>query len=300
MGFSMCHPAVNLIYFACMLGCTLTIRHPVFLGISLAAAFVYSIRLSGRRALCRNLCLLPLAAAFALWYGAYHHFGVTVLGINAVGNALTLESHLYGLTLGLSAAGTIMWLSCIHAVFTADKVVYLFGRVSPRLALFLAVLLRLVPRIRAQWRLLVQSRWGIGRTMRQGSPLRRLQNGLRCCSALIGWSIEAIAGACDAMICRGVKLRGRTAFSIYRFDNRDRALVVGIFFCITLTAMGLLLHQGNVAFDPMLRLNPITLRSFFFYGGYGALCLLPVALDAVTELRFRRAKQRAFRQRMHA
>ena len=69
-----------------------------------------------------------------------------------MGNEITLESLLYGLMLGGTIAAVLMWLSCLHTVFTADKTVYLAGRIAPKLALFLAILLRLVPRIKAQWR----------------------------------------------------------------------------------------------------------------------------------------------------
>ena len=48
------------------------------------------------------------------------------------------------------------------------------------------------------------------------------------------------------MRSRGSLLRGRTAFSIYRFDNRDRAFVIALFTCITLTAMGVILGASNV------------------------------------------------------
>ena len=48
------------------------------------------------------------------------------------------------------AGGVCVWFSCIFFVFTTDKVVYLFGKVSPRLSLFLAIGLRMVPRIQKE------------------------------------------------------------------------------------------------------------------------------------------------------
>ena len=55
---------------------------------------------------------------------------------------------------------------------------------------------------------------------------------------LITWMISALALESDSMRSRGSLLRGRTAFSIYRFDNRDRAFVIALFSGITLTAIG--------------------------------------------------------------
>lgn len=66
---------------------------------------------------------------------------------------------------------------------------------------------------------------------------------------LITWMISALALESDSMRSRSSLLRGRTAFSIYRFDNRDRAFVIALFNCITLTAINsfewLVLIIGN-------------------------------------------------------
>ena len=100
--------------------------------------FVSSMKRNGKRAVIFNLCLLPLVVCFALYYSSYHHFGVTVLKQNFIGNNLTVESFVYGLVIGLRFATLCMWLEAIFRVVTSDKVVYLFGRVSPRLSLFLS------------------------------------------------------------------------------------------------------------------------------------------------------------------
>ena len=250
MGFEACHPAVNLIYFAAVITGMIAFRHPVFLGISFACAFAYSVRRNRWKAVIFNAVLLPLTVLFAFYYSSYHHFGMTELGVNFVGNRITLESLVYGLVIGFAAAGVMIWMSCVYSVFTTDKVVYLFGKVSPRLSLALAVLLRLVPRIKAQARKINTARRGIGRGTDQGGFFWRIINRICIFSMLISWTIGALAQASDSMRSRGSTLRGRTAFSIYRFDNRDRAYVIGLFACLTVTAMGYLLRQTRMVYDP--------------------------------------------------
>lgn len=291
MGFDACHPAINFIYFAAVIAGTCCFQHPVFLGLSLVCAFAYSVKRNRGRAVIFNLCLLPLAALFALYYSSYHHFGVTNLRQNFIGNQLTLESLVYGLVIGLTVAGILMWVSCVHSVFSTDKVVYLFGRVSPRLSLFLAILLRMVPRIKAQAKRIHTAQRGIGRGIGQGNLFRRLQNLIRIVSMLITWTIEALATSSESMQNRGSTLRGRTAFSIYRFDNRDRAYVVGMFACLTVTLMGYLLQQTRIQYNPRIVMNPITSMSWVFYAGYAALCLMPMGLELWTEYRFNRARR---------
>ena len=161
MRFSDYHPGINFCFFAAALAGTILFRHPVYLILSLCAATLWSMELKGARALGFDAFALLLAALFALWYASYHHFGVTPLWTNRVGNEIMLESLLYGLMLGGTIAAVLVWLSCLHIVFTADKTVYLAGRIAPKLALFLAILLRLVPRIKTQWRRTAAARRGI-------------------------------------------------------------------------------------------------------------------------------------------
>ena len=150
MGFERCHPAVNFLFFTAVIAGAVLFQHPVFLAISFFCACAYSIWRNGKKAAAFAGCLLPLIVAFALYYSSYHHFGVTVLRQNFIGNNMTLESLVYGIALGVSIAGMMIWFSCVYSVVSTDKVVYLFGRVSPKLSLFLAIFLRMVPRIKGE------------------------------------------------------------------------------------------------------------------------------------------------------
>ena len=291
MGFEKCHPAVNFLYFAAVIMGMITFQHPIFLSISFVCAFAYSIKRNHWKALLFNLVTLPLIAAFALYYSSYNHFGVTVLRQNFIGNNMTLESLVYGFVLGTVAAGVCIWFSCVYSVFTTDKVVYLFGKVSPRLSLFLAILLRMVPRIKKEAKKINTAQRGIGRSVNQGKLWQRARNCIRIFSVLITWTIESLSTASESMRSRGSSLRGRKAFSIYRFDNRDRAYVITLFTCLTLIIMGVLLKQTDILYDPRIRMNPITSMSWFFYAGYGFFCLMPLMLEVWTEYRFKKARR---------
>lgn len=291
MGFEKCHPAVNLIYFATVIAGMITFQHPVFLTISFVCAFVYSIKRGGWKALLFNTVLIPLIAAYAFYYSSYHHFGVTVLKQNMIGNNMTLESLVYGFVLGLIVAGVLVWFSCVHTVFTTDKVVYLFGRVSPRMSLFLAIFLRMVPRVKKEAKKINMAQCGIGRGFHQGNVFQRLRNGVRILSMLITWTVESLTTASDSMRSRGSSLRGRTAFSIYRFDNRDRAYVVGVFSALTVILMAVMLKQTDILYDPRIVMNPITSVSYLFYAGYAIFCLMPLGLELWTEYCFWKARK---------
>lgn len=286
MGFESFHPAINLIYFVSTIAATILFRHPVFLMISYLCAFAYSAKRNGWKAVVFNLCLIPMIIAFALYYSSFNHFGVTVLRQNFIGNNMTLESLLYGLTLGVTISAVAMWMSCVFSVFTADKVVYLFGRVSPKLSLFLSIILRTIPRLKAQAKKISDARKAVGNGVNQGNLLQRTINAVKICSMLITWLLESMATISDSMRSRGYALKGRTAFSVYRFDNRDRSLVIGLFACLTIILMGHLLGETDIWFDPKIILNPVSPVSYVFYCSYVILCLLPAVMEVYSEYRY--------------
>ena len=290
MGFEACHPAVNFIFFAAAIYGAVSFKHPVFLAIAYVCAFAYSVKRRGKRAVIFDLCLLPLILAFALYYSSYHHFGVTILKKNFIGNNITLESFVYGLVIGLRFATLCMWLEAMFRVVSSDKVVYLFGKVSPLLSLFLTILLRLIPRISQEATRINLAQKGIGRGSNQGNLFRRFINCLRIFSTLITWMISALALESDSMRSRGSLLRGRTAFSIYRFDNRDRAFVIALFSCITMTAMGVILGASKMWYNPRIIWRPLNAIGVLTAIGYLTLCMMPMGLELWTEYRFCKAR----------
>ncbi len=286
MKFDSYHPMINLIYFTAAITCSICFKQPIFLGISFLCAFIYSIKLGGIKMLLLNLLFILLGFGYAARYTSYEHFGVTVLTFNFIGNQITLESLVYGLTNGLIFATVCMWFCCIFILITADKIVYLFGRISPKLSLFLSILLRTVPRVKTRVKRIEISREGIGRGISQGNLFQRVLHLISLISILITWTLEDFVESSNSMKSRGYSLRGRTAFSIYRFDNRDRSLVIVFFWCLTLIGMAVLFDQTTMYFDPMLIMNPITSLSYVFYAAYAFFLLLPIGLQIVGEWRF--------------
>lgn len=295
MRFDSYHPAINLLYFAAVIAAAIGFDHPCCIAVGYGCAFVCSAALGGRRAWIFDLALVPLGAAFVLFYASYRHFGVTVLAVNFIGNPITLESLVYGLVIAGKTASVLMWLSCFLCVFSGEKLVYLFGRVTPKLSLYLAVLLRAVPRMVQRGRTVAMGRSGVGQGARQGNIFRRARNFCRIFSIVVTWTLEDFVESTAAMANRGATLRGRTAFPLYRFDNRDRALVLSLAALITTQLMAWLLDQTWALYDPVIAINPVTPVSAVFYALYALLGLLPWLLQCCASLRWRRRIEQKYR-----
>ena len=298
MRFDSYHPAINFIFFTVMIAAAVALDQPVFLLLSYLCPFIYSILLNGRKAAIFNFILILLIVLFAFFYSGYHHFGVTNLAVNFVGNNITLEALVYGVVIGVKAASVLMWFSCVHTIISSDKVVYLFGRIVPKLSLLLSIILRIVPRVKAYAKTVHMAQKCIGRGITQGNVPRRMHNFFRIQSIVVTWALESFASTSDAMRSRGYSLKGRTAFSIYRFDNRDRSFVITLFLCFTVLLAGILLNQTHILYNPEIILNRITPLSFMFYATYGFLCLLPMALQFLGEKRFQQLKNKTPEQHL--
>ena len=203
---------------------------------------------------------------------------------------MTLESLVYGLVIGVRFSAVCMWLESLFSVVSSDKIIYLFSRISPRLSLFATILLRFLPRLFREAGRINLARKAIGLGAGQGNLFRRFCNCLGIFSMLITWMISALALESDSMRSRGSLLRGRTAFSIYRFDNRDRAFVIALFTCLTLTLMGAILGTGRMWYNPRILWHPLNALGLLTAAGYLALCLMPLGLELWTDYRFRKAR----------
>ena len=292
MRFENYHPAINLIYFLSVMVSTVLFRHPWYVAVSFLCAFIYSVKLCGVKAFILNVILCILTLPFTWWYSFYNHFGITPLRHNFIGNSITLEAVVYGFVLGVIVITVIMWFECLHAVMSTDKWVYLTGRVSPKLSLFLSILLRTVPRIKARFKKTDTAQTCVGRGAKQGFVLRRIINTFREASIVLTWSLENFIEVSDSMKSRGYTLRGRTSFSLYRFDNRDRLFVLCLFMCLSVLAMAFILDQTTIQYDPEIIFNRMTFASYIFYLVHAAFCLMPMTVQVAGEAKFRSAKRR--------
>jgi energy-coupling factor transport system permease protein len=237
--FSGYHPAVNLLYFVCVIGFAMVFTHPVCLALSLACAFTYSVYINGKKALRFNLLyMLPMLIFTALINPAFNHQGGTILTYLPSGNPLTLESILYGVASATMLITVISWFSCFNSVMTSDKFVYLFGRVIPALSLILSMALRFVPRFKAQIKVISNAQKCVGRDVSSGNILQKARRGIKILSIMVTWALENAIETADSMKGRGYGLPGRTAFSIFRFDKRDGYAAAFLLACAAVIIAG--------------------------------------------------------------
>lgn len=286
--FAGSHPLVSFTYFFSVLLCSMFFMHPVCLLLSFAGAFSYNLCLQGKKTVSFLLkVLVPMMLAAIVLNPLLNHQGVTVfLYINDA--PVTLESVWYGIAAGAMFSSVMLWFSAFHVVMTSDKLLYLFGRLSPVVSLLFSMTLRFVPRYREQAGVIAQGQKCLGRDMTQGSVIQRVKNAGAILSILTTWALENGMETADAMRARGFGLKGRTHYSAYRFDRRAGLTLFTVAVLLLSAGTGAVLGANRAAYFPMFTAREMDARSILLYICYGLFCFLPVLLEGMEVLRWRR------------
>lgn len=278
--FSTYHPIINFLFFTLVILFSMFFIHPFCLVISLTGAFSYSVYLNGSKAAKFNLkYMLPMMIITALINPAFNHEGATIITYLYNGNPLTLESITYGVAAAVMLITVICWFSCYNAVMTSDKFIYLFGKIIPSLSLIFSMVLRFVPKFKAQIRIVSNAQKCIGRDVSNGGLIQKVKHGIKIMSIMITWSLENAIETADSMKSRGYGLPGRSAFSIFRFDSRDKKAMTFIGFISIYIFIGIFNKSMYFRYFPSMQGKEINIYSISVFVSYLALCLTPVIIN---------------------
>ena len=286
--FAAYHPLANFLYFTLVIGFSMVFAHPLAQGISLACAVIYAAQTEGKKAVLFTLkWCLPVMLLTAFLNPAFSHEGVTILLYFPTGNPLTLESILYGLSAGVMIATVMLWFLNFNRVMTSDKFIYLFGRIIPAMSLVLSMTLRFIPKFKTQMHCVVDAQKSIGRDISEGSLWHRTKIAVTVLSIMVTWALENAIETADSMKSRGYGLKGRTAFSIYRFDERDRLVMLYLGFCGFYLLAGTMVSAFGFRYFPSIRCVELSTATLSFQLVYLMMCIMPVALNRAEERKWK-------------
>ena len=291
--FKTFHPIVNFTYFVFVIGFSMFFMHPAALLISLTCGFTYSVMLSGKRAVRTNLIyMIPMMLIMALINPAFNHEGTTILAYLPSGNPLTLESIIYGLCSATMIVTVICWFACYTVIMTSDKFIYLFGTIIPSLSLIISMTLRFVPKFSAQLKVVTNAQRCMGSDISNGSLIQRAKHGLNILSIMTTWALENAIDTADSMKARGYGIPGRTAFSIFIFDKRDRNTMIYILITGLGTLIGSILGGMDFTYFPAIKGVGITPLSICVFSTYFLLCIFPVLIELMEVRRWAALKSK--------
>lgn len=289
--FASLHPAVLFLFFIFAAGFSMFLMHPVFLVISFVCAFSYCVYLKGKKGIKSLGLCLPVVIFAAIINAAFNHEGVTIL-VYVNDNPITLESLIYSLAAALMLLGVLLWFSCLNEVMTSDKLMCVFGKISPSIAILFSMTLRFVPRFSAQLKKITYAQKCIGRSYDNGGFFTKIGNGVKILSILITWALENAVETADSMKSRGWGLKGRTSFSGFRFDKRDGLSLSAILILVSVIFAGLLRGEGSVNYYPAIVLSDFSVFGLIVYIAYFLLMAFPFIFSLTEDFKWYRLKSK--------
>lgn len=253
--------------------------HPIFLGMTLISALMFSFILNGRKGVKLGLIFyLPMFLLIAISNPLFNHRGKTILFF-FMDNPITFEAILYGICSATSLIAIIAWFSCYNKVITSDKFLYLFAKITPAVALLITMTIRMVSKLKYQLKTVSNAQHTIGLDQRTGNLIEKVKRGMRVISILLSWSMEEAIETADSMKARGYGLEKRTTFSLFKFDKRD-GLVLGVISVLAgICFGGYFLGYGTLQFYPSIKPVNLSTQAIVLYVVFAVLAFLPIIIE---------------------
>ena len=287
--FSSCHPLISFVFYLFAIGIPVFYLHPVFLAIGLLAAIAYFAYLKSGASLGKvALFAIPMIIITSVLNPLIIHQGETMLWYLPSGNPVTLEAVFYGIAAGFMLASVITRFASFQEVMTADKFMYLFSKSFPAAALLLSMTMRFVPRFASQIKKINQAQLCVGRDVTNGTIRQKLAHGMTIFSIAVTWALENSVETADSMKSRGYGLRGRTNYSIYRLDGRDKMTLLVMVLEIVAIILMIRARWVYIQFYPLFILNSFDWRAVLCFTVYALFCLTPVIMGVREDLHWKR------------
>ncbi len=310
-GFKGYHPLVNVLFFISVIAFGMLLRHPVYLVISFISSMAYYLKLSGkvgRKTVFRFL--LPMLLFVILINSFFNHYGVTTLFVLPSGNNFTFEALVMGFVSGITVVSVIQWFFCYNEVVTEDKFMHIFGRILPKGALVVSMILRFVPLYRRRYKEISQARKYMGQN-ESNNFIVKMKNTFKNIGILVSWSFENAIETADSMKARGYGLKGRTYYSRFQWHTGDTLAIISLTLFDALIISGLVGDSAYCIYNPYviinppsesgttyiinelnLTINPFTILSIISLIAFTLLCFLPLIIDLKEDIKWHRLQSK--------
>jgi energy-coupling factor transport system permease protein len=185
-------------------------------------------------------------------------------------NRITLEALLYGFNLGIMIIDVLLLFKAFNYVFTGDKLMYFFGKASPKLALVVSMTLNFIPRVINSFKEIHSLQQNF--RDKQG----KLKGYIASFSAVITQSLENSIIISDSMKARAYGLKHRTFYNSFKFTLYDGLYLLLMVLLFGLSVFGFLFKATDFAFYPYITLSDLSSISVISYLSFLLLSLLPV------------------------
>lgn len=277
------NPFAAFCYFCAVIGICMFCRDPIISTVSLVFSVSFYFIRGGRGGALGHILTVLFFIVLTVINPFFYHNGATVLFV--FGNSpVTLEALFYGACSAETVVAVIYWFRSFSEIMTEDKLLSVFGSLSPKLSLMLSMVLRFIPMFTRRIKQVNDAQKVLG-LYKNDNIVDSVRGGARVFSGVSGWALEGGITTADSMEARGYGVKRRTSFSLYRMHRADVA-----FFIVTAAFFGAatagLIISDNFVFYPEMS-APSGTWAVLAYSFYGVLCALSVIYQLAEEAKWK-------------
>lgn len=288
--FSQYDPIAVAVWFFATAGIVMFSMNPILLAISLVGAISLFLALGVSQGLRSHLVTMLFFVMITIINPLVSHNGMTVLFV--INDApITAEAFAYGAASAAMIAAVLYWFRSFSFIMTSDKLLYLFGRLSPKLSLILSMGLRYVPLFGRQAKKVSQAQRALG-LYKDDNIIDRIRGGMRVFSVMVTWALENGIVTADSMEARGYGIGKRTHFSMFRFRACDGVLLT-VTLVLTL-CVGVSMAAGGMdfVFYPTIKMARTSELGVLGYVAYAILVFIPTIIETEERIRWKYLRSR--------
>lgn len=283
---SSCHPVTGFTWYVLVVICSVMLQHPVYMILTLVAAILNYLTLTGKDGSKLILGMIPLFLFLSCINPVFNTYGERIL-FTYFGRPYTLEALLYGIVIAAMFLSVLLLFFGSSKVLSSDRFISLFGKMIPSLSLLLVMVLRLLPSYKRKAEQISRARDCIGKGISGNATYReKAENGLIVLGALTGWALESSVVTADSMRSRGFGSTDRTSFQLYRFRMKDGLCMAAFLITFAGTIAGMISGAAKAVYTPQMEIAAIHGSTILPLAAYGILLFTPILLHYLEELKW--------------
>lgn len=287
-GFESFNPIAVAVWFLCAAGIAMFSMNPIILTASFSGAVLFLLINRKNNGASFHLFALLLFIIMAIVNPVFNHNGGTVLFImNDL--PVTLEALIYGIFAALMIVSVIYHFRNFSDIMTEDKLLYIFGGLSPGLSLVLSMALRYIPLMSRQIKKTENTQRALG-LYKEDNIIDKIKGRLLIFGIIVTWSLENGIITADSMTARGYGTGKRSRYALFRWRKGDVLLVAlaAVLFLLTIFCL-----QGTVCeYYPFFRLSELTVKNLTAYISYGILLFIPIFIEIKEAIKWKCLKSK--------
>lgn len=277
------NPMAVTLYFLMTTGIAMFSMNPFILSLSLIGSVSFFLIRHKSKELKTHVYSLLLFIIMAGINPLVNHNGATVIFIMN-DNPITFEALIYGIFAAAMIISVLYWFRSFSDIMTSDKLLYVFGGLSPKLALILSMALRFIPLFSNQTSRTQQTQKAMG-LYKEDNIADNIKGKLNIFSIVITWGLENGIITADSMSARGYGTSKRTSFSLFAWKKSDIVFLIISALLFVVTVCGL--YNSTITYYPYFSISKNGIMETAGIIAYGIMVFVPSFLEIKEALRWK-------------